>query len=155
MPKYVAPLLRLRVRRLFHLSDFRFNRFYQLCELFLAFLSCLGVYVLGYAFTAHSRREPPLVEVVVYHRHATRTTLSYLRCVGLKFLLRRGFCGGVTYALRKFGHLRVCTAAHAIHDMQVIGFGEAAPLAVVQSAQSLSLAEMEERSVIATFSKPN
>jgi hypothetical protein len=42
--------------------------------------------------------------------------------------------GGFTYALRKFGHLRGGTDAHAIHDMQVIGFGEAAPLAVVQHA---------------------
>ena len=30
--------------------NFRFHRFYKLGELFLAFLSCLGVHVLGYAF---------------------------------------------------------------------------------------------------------
>ena len=62
---------------LFHLSDFRFHGFDQLCELFFAFLSCLGIDILGDAFTVDSRCEPSLVEVVVYHRHATRTTLSY------------------------------------------------------------------------------
>ena len=50
--------------------DFRFHRFYKLSELFLAFLSCLGIYVLGDAFAIHSRREPPLVEVVIYHSDA-------------------------------------------------------------------------------------
>ena len=34
---------------LFNLN-FRFHGFDQLCELFLAFLSCLGIHVLGYAF---------------------------------------------------------------------------------------------------------
>ena len=80
-----SPLCALCVLRLFfHLCDFRFRGFDQLCELFLAFLSCLGVYVFGYAFTVDSRREPPFVEVVVYHRHASRATLAYLALVDLK-----------------------------------------------------------------------
>ena len=66
--RHGRPLL-LRTRCLFsslllgfdlglHLHD-------QLGKLFLAFLSCLGVYVLGYAFAVDSRREPSFVEVVV------------------------------------------------------------------------------------------
>jgi len=72
--------------------------------------------VLAYAFSVDSRREPPFVEVVVYHRHASRATLAYLALVGLKFLLRRGFrgggftCLGWFHALREFGHFCVCTA---------------------------------------------
>ena len=69
--------------------NFDFHGFYQLCQLFLAFLSCLGVDILGYAFAVNSWREPPLVEVVVYHRHATRATLSYLGFIRLK----NRFCG--------------------------------------------------------------
>ena len=49
-PRTVAPLSLCVLCCLFHLSDFGFHRFYQLGELFLAFLSCLGIYVLGYAF---------------------------------------------------------------------------------------------------------
>ena len=64
-------------RSLFHLCDLRFHGFDQLCKLFLAFRSCLGVYVLGYAFAAHSRREPPLAEVVVYHGDASCAGLAY------------------------------------------------------------------------------
>ena len=56
----------MRSSLVFYLSDFRFHGFYQLCELFFAFLSCLGVYVFGYAFAVHSRREPSFVEVVVF-----------------------------------------------------------------------------------------
>ena len=131
----VAPLSLCVFRLFFHLRDFRFHGFDQLGELFLAFFTCLGIHVPRDAFAVNSRCESSLVQVVVYHRHATGATLAYLALVGLKFLLWRGFCGGgFTYALRKFGHLRVCTAAHAIHDMQVIGFGEAAALAVVQHA---------------------
>ena len=108
-----SPLCALCVRLLFlHLSDFRFHRFYQLGELFLTFLSCLGVYVLGDAFTVHSRREPTFVEVGVYHRHATRSTLSYLGLVRLK----NRFCGvflawfGTCLGWLGFGHFGVCTA---------------------------------------------
>ena len=39
----VAPLSLCVLRLLFYLRDFGFHGFYQLCELFLAFLSCLGV----------------------------------------------------------------------------------------------------------------
>ena len=112
--------------------DLRFHLLYKLCELFLAFLSCFGIYVLGYAFTVDSRREPPLVEVVVYHCHATGAALAYLAFVGLKFLLRRGFRGGGFTCLGRlrFGHLRVCTAnlsvdphgcllLHGVGDMAV------------------------------------
>ena len=56
--------------------------FISSASFFFAFLSCLGVYVLGYAFTVDSRREPPFVEVVVYHRHASRATLAYLALKG-------------------------------------------------------------------------
>ena len=97
--RFGQPFFRLGIRCLFHLSDFRFHGFYQLCELFFAFLSCLGVYVFGYAFAVHSRCEPSFVEMVVYHRHASRATLAYLALVGLKFLLRRGFRGGGLLAL--------------------------------------------------------
>ena len=46
-----SPLCALCVLRLFfHLCNLLFHGFDQLCELFFAFLSCLGVYVLGYAF---------------------------------------------------------------------------------------------------------
>ena len=102
--------------------NFRFHGFDQLCELFLAFLSCLGVYILGYAFAAHSRHEPPLVEVVVYHRHASRAALAYLALVRLKFLLWRGFrgggftCLGWLHALREFGHFCVCTADFSVNS---------------------------------------
>ena len=116
----VAPLSLCVLRCFFHLGDFRFHSFYQLGELFLAFLSCLGVYVFGYAFAVDSRCEPPLVEVVVYHGDASRSTLAYLALVGLKFLLRRGFrgggftCLGRLHALREFGHLCVCTADFSV-----------------------------------------
>ena len=60
------PSLLCVLRLFFHLRDFRFHGFYKPCELFFAFLSCLGIDILGDAFTVHSRREPPLVEVVVY-----------------------------------------------------------------------------------------
>ena len=92
--------------------DFGFHGFDQLGELFLAFLSCLGVYVLGDAFAVDSRREPTFVEVVVYHRHATRSTLSYLGLVRLK----NRFCGvfgawlGTYLGRRRFGHFCACTA---------------------------------------------
>ena len=93
----VAPLSLCVLRLFFYLCDFRFHRFYQLGKLFLAFLSCLGVYVFGYAFSVDSWREPSLVKVVVYHRHASRATLAYPALVGLKFLLQRGFCGRWVY----------------------------------------------------------
>ena len=48
----VAPLSLCVLRLLFHLGDFRFHGFDQLCELFLAFLSCLCVDILGDAFAA-------------------------------------------------------------------------------------------------------
>ena len=41
--RYGHPSVRLRICRLFHLCDFRFHGFYQLWELFLTFLSCLGM----------------------------------------------------------------------------------------------------------------
>ena len=62
----------MRFSLVFYLGDFRFHRLYQLSELFLAFLSCLGVYVLGYAFAAHSRCEPSFAEVVAYHGDDSR-----------------------------------------------------------------------------------
>ena len=46
--------------------------------------------------TSNSRREPPLVEVVIYHSDASRAGLAYFALVGLKFLLRRGLGGGGT-----------------------------------------------------------
>ena len=102
MQKYVvAPLSLCVLRRLFHLGDFRFHGFYQLCELFFAFLSCLGVHVPRDAFAVDSRCEPSLVEVVVYHGDASRATLAYLALVGLKFLLWRGFRGGGFIAFGK------------------------------------------------------
>ena len=131
-----SALCLLRTRHLFSSLLLRFDlgfHFYdQLCELFFAVLSCLGVDILGYAFTVDSRREPPLVEVVVYHRHASRATLAYLALVGLKFLLRRGFRGGGLTCLGRFrfGHLCVCTTdfsvdtncrllLHSVGDMAV------------------------------------
>ena len=112
----VTPLSLCVLRYLFHLRNFRFHSFYQLGELFLAFLSCLGVDILGYAFTVDSRREPPLVEVVVYHGDASRATLAYLPLVGLKFLLWRGFRGGGFTCLGWLGfwHFCVCTAGNDI-----------------------------------------
>ena len=65
-------------RLLFHLCNFRFHGFDQHCELFLAYLSCLCVQVPLDAFAVDSRREPTLVEVVVYHGDASRATLAYL-----------------------------------------------------------------------------
>ena len=56
------------------------------------FFSCLGVYVFGYAFAVNSWREPPLVEVVVYHGDASRATLSYLGLIRLK----NRFCCDIT-----------------------------------------------------------
>ena len=87
-------------------------------ELFLTFLSCLGVHILGYAFAVDSRREPTFVEVVVYHRHASCATLAYLPLVGLKLLLRRGLGeGGFTYLGRlRFGHFCVCTADFSVNS---------------------------------------
>ena len=116
----VSPLSLCVLCCLFHLCDLRFHGFYQLGEVFLAFLSCLGVDILGDAFAVDSRREPSFVEAVVYHRHASRATLAYLALVGLKFLLRRGFrgggftCLGWLHALREFGHLCVCAAYLAV-----------------------------------------
>ena len=120
------------LRRLFHLCDFRFHGFDQLCELFLAFLSCLGIDILGDAFAVNSRRKPPFVEVVVYHGDASRATLAYLALIGFKFLLRRGFRGcGFTCLWRcRFGHFCVCSAdlsvdshgcllLHGVGDMAV------------------------------------
>ena len=114
------PSVFLRTHRLFFSLllrfDLGFHGFYQLGELFLAFFTCLGVDILGYAFTVDSRREPSFVEVVVYHSDASRAALAYLPLVGLKFLLRRGFrgggftCLGWLHALREFGHFCVCTA---------------------------------------------
>ena len=98
----------------FHLCDFRFHGFYQLCELFLAFLSCLGVYVLGDAFAVDSWREPPLVEVVIYHSNASCAGLAYLALVRLKFRL----CGGwllTCLGWLWFGHFGVCTAYFSVN----------------------------------------
>ena len=114
--RFGQPFFRLGISCLFHLGDFRFHSFYQLCELFLAFFSCLCVDILGDAFAIHSRCEPSLVEVVVYHGDASRATLAYLALVELKFLLRSGFrgggftCLGRLHALCEFGHFCVCTA---------------------------------------------
>ena len=107
-----SPFFRLGFSCLIPLCDFRFHRLYQLCELFLAFLSCLGIDILRDAFAVHSRCEPSFVKVVVYHRHASRATLSYLWLIRLK----NRFCGVfrglfVTYLGRRcFGHFCVCTA---------------------------------------------
>ena len=116
-----SPLCALCVlRRLFHLGDFRFHGFYQLCEHFFAFLSCLGIDILGDAFTVDSRCEPPLGEVVVYHGDATRAGLANLAIIRLKFRLYGGFrrrlltCLGRLHALREFGHLCVCAANHTV-----------------------------------------
>ena len=109
--------LSLCLFRLFLLScDFRFHRFYQLGELFLAFLSCLGVDILGDAFTVYSRCEPSFVLVVVYHRHTSRATLAYLALVRLKFRLRRGvgLCLFTCLGRRRFGHFCVCTADFSV-----------------------------------------
>ena len=112
----VAPLSLCFLCLFFHLCDLRFHGFDQLCEFFLAFLSCLCVDILGDAFSVDSWREPSFVEVVVYHRHASRATLAYLALVGLKFLLRRGFRGGGLTCLGRFrfGYLRVCTADFSV-----------------------------------------
>jgi len=113
----VSPLFLCVLRLFFHLSDFRFHGFDQLCELFLAFFSCLGIDILGDAFTVHSRREPSFVEVVVYHRHASCATLAYLGLIRLK----KRFCGVfvawlVTYlGRRRFGHFCVCTADLSVY----------------------------------------
>ena len=118
-----------------HLGYFSFLLFYHLGEELLTLFSrlCVDVELLSFSI-GESWKEASFPQHVVYLIHASRATLAYPALVGLKFLLRRGFCGGVgLLALRKFGHLCVCTAAHAIHDMQVIGLGEAA-LAVVQHA---------------------
>ena len=85
----VAPLSLCVIRCFFHLCDFRFHGFYQLCELFFAFLSCLGIDILGDAFAVNSRREPTFVEMVVYHRHTSRAGLTDLGLVWLK----NRFCG--------------------------------------------------------------
>ena len=129
-----SPLCALCVFRLFfHLGDLRFHRFYQLGEFFFTLLARGGVNILGYAFAIDSRRKPPLVEVVVYHRDAPRAALSYLGLVRLK----NRFCGVfgdwlVTYYLGwlRFGHLCGCTAdlsvdpdcrlsLHSIGDMTI------------------------------------
>ena len=121
MLKYVvAPLCVMRFSLVFYLRNFRFHGFYQLCELFFAFLSCLGVDILGDAFAVDSRCEPPFIEEVVYYGDASRASLAYPALVGLKFLLRRVFrgggltCLGWLYALRKFGHFCVCTADFSV-----------------------------------------
>ena len=107
-----SPLCSFTQSPFFHLCDFGFYGFDQLCELFLAFLSCLGVDILGYAFAVDSRREPPFIEMVVYHRHSTGSALSYLWLVRLKkrfcgvFLARLVTCLGRC----RFGHFCVCTA---------------------------------------------
>lgn len=120
----MVALLSLCTRRLFSSLllrfDLGFHRLYQFCELFLAFLSCLCVHVFGYAFAVDSWCEPPLVEVVVYHGDASRTGLTDLALVWLKFRLCGGFrcrlftCLGWLHALREFGHLRICTADFAV-----------------------------------------
>ena len=62
--------------------DFR-NLFLHFCnqhlELFLALLPRGSVDVLCDSFPVHARGEPALIEVVVYHRHATRTGLLCLQ----------------------------------------------------------------------------
>ena len=85
-----SPLLLSVLRRLFHLGDFGFHGFYQLCELFFAFLSCLCVDILGDAFAVDSWCEPTFLEVVVYHGNASHATLANLTLVWLKFLLGHG-----------------------------------------------------------------
>ena len=126
-----SPLFHLCVGYLFHFRNFRFHCFYQLCELFLAFLSCLGVDILGYAFAIDSRCEPSFVEVVVYHRHASSATLSYFGLVWLK----NRFCGDITAWLvtylgrRRFGHFCVCTANLSIDSHRCLllhGVGDVA-----------------------------
>ena len=80
----VAPLLCLFCLFLFG-CDFRLHRFYQLCEIFLALLPRGSVDIFGDSFPVHARGKSALVEVVVYHRHATRTGLAYLALIRLKF----------------------------------------------------------------------
>lgn len=153
----MVALLSLCTRRLFSSLllrfDLGFHRLYQFCELFLAFLSCLCVHVFGYAFAVDSWCEPPLVEVVVYHGDASRTGLTDLALVWLKFRLCGGFrcrlftCLGWLHALREFGHLRICTAdfavdtncrllLHSVGDMAVLmpldGFKERFQLTVAE-----------------------
>ena len=88
MPKWVSPLFCVCLdfrNLLFHLRN-------QHLELFLALLPRGSVDILGDSFSVHAWGEPVLVEVVVYHRHATRTGLAYLaadRLVRLKFRLCR------------------------------------------------------------------
>ena len=53
-----SALFVMRSSLVFYLSNLRFHGFYQLCELFLAFLSCLCVDILGYAFAVDSHLIP-------------------------------------------------------------------------------------------------
>ena len=76
-------LSRLNFRNLlFHLCN-------QHLELFLALLPRGSVDIFGDSFAVHARGESALVQVVVYHRHATRTGLAYLALIRLKFRLYR------------------------------------------------------------------
>ena len=59
-----SPLL-LCLFCLFHFCNFHLHLLYQLCELFLAFLSCLCVDILGDAFAVESRREPSFVSMLL------------------------------------------------------------------------------------------
>lgn len=81
------PSVRLGISCFFHLCNLRFHGFYQLCELFFAFLSCLGIDILGDAFAVHARGEPPFIEVVVYHGNASRFGASYFGLFRLEFCL--------------------------------------------------------------------
>ena len=84
--------------------------------LFLIFLTRGGVNILGYAFAVESWREPLFVEVVVYHRHATRAGLTYLALVRLKFRLRRsvGLCLLTCLGWLWLRHFSVCAADFAV-----------------------------------------
>ena len=70
------PFFRLGIRCLFHFRDFRFHGFDQLCQIFFAVLTCLGVYVPGYAFAVHSRREPTFVELVACRGITVETLIT-------------------------------------------------------------------------------
>lgn len=82
---------------LFHDCDFRFHRFYQLCQLFLALLPRGGVDIFGNSFPVNSWGESALVQVVVDHRHATSAGLAYLALIRLKFRFYR-LIGCITVA---------------------------------------------------------
>ena len=92
--------------------DFRFHRFYQFSELFFAFLSRLGIYIMAFPLAVGvGWCVPSLVEVVVNHGDTTRPGLSYFG------LVRREFDRGGIFPCRRLSrrHLGVCAADFAVY----------------------------------------